>query len=244
MHLHSLGYILAIIAAVSTAAAAQDTPGVASPGAGDPRGPYADALIASGAEMHGWWGVLIEDAPPEEEGAADASSTSSASREVLAINLSMMTEPDAEDAAALMALCSQGEVYFAYMPRRLSPGGADADLAERGEGDDEGDRAQVPTDGADEASQWIAARRAGNLRLVRLAFNDRSLETAAWIVLRDGTGLFLHDAAARHALQKARLASSLSIELNESRERIASRFDLDGVDTAVRSVVEACSAQR
>ena len=139
----------------------------------------------------------------------------------------------------LMALCSQGEKYIAFMPRRMT---SDSELQLEAEGlTGRESTSDAQPDAQLDVTSWIAARRAGELRLVSLSIDEDGPVVEEWLTTEGLTGVFLHGARVQAVLDRMSQANVLMVSVAAGNTAIESTFDLGGSEAALAALHAACT---
>lgn len=187
--------------------------------------PYARDLRGAGASFFGWWGLI------------EGESESSEAHDLLAVNFSSNRDPEDQDAAVLLALCSTGNLYLGYFPRRLSPETAPAPTA--AEANETGG---VADDAPEDATQWVAENEEKAGVIITVQVDDMPAKGSVWYKTDSGNGMILKDRFAEDVMLRLATADTLRITLAEGPRDISSNFNVVGGEEALQPLIKLCSA--
>jgi hypothetical protein len=185
--------------------------------------PYARDLRGAGASFFGWWGLIDDD------------SESTKASDLLAVNFSANRDPEDPDAAVLLALCSEGNLYLGYFPRQLSPETTPAATASKA--NSTGD---VADDTPEDASQWVAENEEKAGVIVTVQVDDFPAKSSVWYKTDSGNGMIIKDRFAEDIMRRLETADAFSITLAEGQRDLSTTFLVVGSDAALKPLIELC----
>lgn len=185
---------------------------------------YAEGLHEAGASFSGWWGT-IKGTP--DSGDAD---------HVTSVNFSANEDPNDLDAALLVALCSQNDLYLIYFPRQL----AEPHLNKANESSETPKDEDTESRSATDVVQQNAKNRPRTAWTVSTQLGAANPKNQHWESLGENNGVFITGASAGELIYDLRTEELRTLTLSLRDGAISNTFKIAGAKTALEPLIETC----